>query len=268
MTTSGTYNFGGEFANSDVVLEAFSRCQVRGPSLTGVHMADARRSLNLALQALSNKGINLFQLEQNVIQLIEGQATYQLPPEVVSISDAYYNIILNTGAGPDLDFPTYDPSQPIIVNDPQTVITGSIDRWLKPFGHDDYAMIAYKLIPGPPTSYWVNRLGPPLPLTITFYPVPFVGYPSAAVTYFALRMAQDANLPNNESPDVATRFYDWLCANLAKRLARKYAPQLIGAPGAGGLLDDETEAWALAASEDTEKSEVFIRPSMSAYWRV
>lgn len=265
-TTSGAYNF--SLSNGEVVLEAFSRCQIRATSLTVHHMHDAWRSQNLCLQAWSNKGVNLFQIIQNVIQLVAGQATYLMPDNVVSITDAYYNTILSTGPGPDFDAPVNDWSMPTVSSDPSVVITQSQDRWLMPRGRADYAMIPDKTLPGLPTIYVFNRLGPPGQTTLTLWQPPTLGYPQAALTYFALSQIQDAGLAGGETPDVANRFLDALCADVAWRLGRKYAPQLIGAPGSGGLLDDKTEAWALAAGEDTEKAEAFIAPRLSAYWKM
>lgn len=267
-TTSGTYNFGSQFTNSEISLEVMSRVQVRGTGIQQHHMADFRRSLNLALQSLVNRGINLFQIEQGVIQLVVGQATYVMAPEIVSIADAYYNIIQSTGAGPDWSAPQADVSEPIVTNDPQIVITSSIDRWLRPFGRADYARLPNKRIQGPTINYWLDRLGPPQQSTLTVWPIPQSGYPNEAITYFALRQTQDANLENNETPDVPARFVDWLCANCALRMARKYAPEMIGQEGSGGLLDDEKEAWAWAEREDTEKSEILIRPSIYAYYNL
>jgi hypothetical protein len=265
---SRTYGFAASFSNADCLFEAFSRCRIRGTSLTQHHMTDGRRSLGLALQSFVNKGVNLFQLEQRVIELQLGVATYVLPPEIVSITDLYYNTIQSTGPGPDLDAPSYDPSQPIASSNPNVSITESTDRWLKPFGHADFARLPDKTSLGVPTNYWVNRLGPPAPTTITLYKPPSVGWPLAAVTYFGVRSIQDANLQNGETPDVVARFLDALVADVAHRVARKYSPELIGAKGSGGLLDDRDEAWDLAASEDTEKSEVFIRPSIGRYFRM
>jgi len=267
-TPSGTYGFSQSFSNAEILFEALSRCQVRGTAVQQHHMTDGRRSINLALQSWTNRGLNLFQLEQNVIQLVANQATYQVPFEVVSIADAYYNIITSTGAGPAYDFPSYDPSQPTVANDPQIVITQSSDRWLRPFGHADYARLPNKTSPGTPTSYWFNRIGPPAPTAITFWQPPSVGYPQAAVTYFAVRMIQDANLQNGEAADVVARFLDALCADVAHRMARKYAPQLIGAPGAGGLLDERNDAIQIAMGEDTEKSEVKVMPDIGRYYRM
>src|SRR6185437_129893 len=203
---SGTYSY--QLANGELMLEAFSRIGIRPPAITVDHTQDARRSLNLGLQSWANKGLNLFTLEQDVIQLQAGVATYVLPARIVSIADAYYNTIHSTGQGPDFDAPLYDPSEPIVTNDPQVVITSSQDRWLKPLGRADYAMIPNKQQQGYPTSYWIDRLGPPYQLTITFWPVPILAYPSAAVTYFAARQIQDANLTNGETPDAPNRFLD------------------------------------------------------------
>jgi len=264
---SGTYNF--QLANSALVLEAYSRCGIRPTALNSNHMQDATRSLNLALQSWANKGLSLFTLVQNVIQLVAGQATYILPAEIVSISDAYYNTIISTGAGPDFDAPLYDPSEPIVSNDPQIVITSSQDRWLQPRGHSDYAMIPNKQLQGNPNLYWIDRLGPPYQLTMTLWPVPLIAYPAAAVTYFGVRQIQDANLQSGETSDVPNRFIDALCAEVAWRLARKYAPTMIGSAGSGGLLDDRNEAWLSAVGEDVAKGEpTMIAGNISRYWNL
>lgn len=263
---SGSYALA--FSNSDIVLEAFSRCQIRGTEIERHHTADATRSVNLCLQVWANKGINLFSIEQNVISLVAGQPTYILPPEVLSVTDAYFNTILTTGAGPDWDTPLYNPAEPIVSNDPQIIITQSQDRWLQPMGRADYARIPNKTMVAPPTGYWVDRLGPPYRLTMTLWPVSAVAYPNAAVTYFAVRQLQTANLANGETPDVPNRHLDALCADVAFRLARKYAPNLIGNVGSGGLLDDRNEAWLLATTEDNEKAPVFLRPDLTAYYQM
>src|SRR5580693_5077754 len=157
-TPSGTYNgVASAFSNAECLFEAYSRCKIRGPSLTQEHMTDGRRSIQLALTAWTNKGVNLFQLVQRVIQLVAGVATYVLPPEIVSITDLDYNTITSTGSAPDFDSQSYDPSLPIVSADPIVAITQSSDRWLKPFGHADYARLPDKTTPGTPTNYWMNR---------------------------------------------------------------------------------------------------------------
>lgn len=87
MTSSGTYNF--ELANSDIVLEAFDRCEIRPPAITAEHMVSAKRSLNLELQRWSNLGVNLWAVDLITTTLEQGVLTYTLPQETVSLLDVY-----------------------------------------------------------------------------------------------------------------------------------------------------------------------------------
>lgn len=263
---SGSYALA--FSNAELGLEAFSRCGIRPTELEQHHNADLTRSLNLCFQSWANKGVNLFSIEQSVISIIAGQATYNLPPEILSVTDAYYNTILSTGPGPDWDTPLYDPSEPIVSNDPQIIITQSQDRWLQPMGRADYARIPNKTMQAPPSGYWVDRLGPPYLLTLTAWPVPNLSYPNVALTFFGIRQLQTASLVNGESPDIPNRHLDAACADVAFRLARKYAPDRIGPPGGGGLRDDRDEAWDWAVKGDGEGSPVFVRPRLTGYFRI
>lgn len=87
MTTSGTYNF--ELSNTDIVLEAFDRCEVRPAALTTEHMISAKRSVNLELQTWSNLGVNLWCVDLITIPMVQGVPTYTLPKETVSLLDVY-----------------------------------------------------------------------------------------------------------------------------------------------------------------------------------
>lgn len=87
MTTSGTYNF--DLSNSDVVLEAFDRCEIRPPAITGNMMISARRSINLELQRWANLGVNLWAVDLITENLIQGVTTYSIPLETVDLLDVY-----------------------------------------------------------------------------------------------------------------------------------------------------------------------------------
>lgn len=87
MTSSGTYDF--ELSNADVILEAFDRCEIRPPAITGEHMISAKRSLNLELQTWSNLGVNLWCVDLITIPLAQGVVEYDLPSNVVSMLDVY-----------------------------------------------------------------------------------------------------------------------------------------------------------------------------------
>lgn len=93
MTTSGTDSF--FLDNSDIVLEAFDRCQIRPTAITRQHMISATRSLNLCLQAMGNRGVNLWEVDLQTIPLIQGVATYAVPSNTVSLLDAYRSTFPN-----------------------------------------------------------------------------------------------------------------------------------------------------------------------------
>ena len=86
--------------------------------------------------------------------------------------------------------------------------------------------------------------------TMTLYPTPDNGGPYTLNMYVCTQI-QDANIPSGETPDLPTRWFDALCAGLAYRLSRIYAPTLEQV-----RKTDYMEAWALAANQDIEQAPV------------
>jgi len=86
--TTGTTGFSPDL--NDLVEEAFERC---GQELrSGYDFRTARRSLNLLTIEWANRGINLWTIEQGVIDLVQGQNTYSLPVDTIDCtraSDSY-----------------------------------------------------------------------------------------------------------------------------------------------------------------------------------
>jgi hypothetical protein len=80
--------------------------------------------------------------------------------------------------------------------------------------------------------------------------------------YYRMRRVQDAAAQNGQTPDVPYRFLEALCADVAHRLARKYAPALYDS-----LKADSVIAWAEAAEEDRERVELFLVPNTSGYFQ-
>jgi hypothetical protein len=79
--TSGTTAFNLDL--SELVEEAFERA---GAELrTGYDLRTARRSLNIMFADWANRGINMWTMEQGVIPLNTGQATYLLPNDTVDL---------------------------------------------------------------------------------------------------------------------------------------------------------------------------------------
>jgi len=229
MTSSGTYSF--SISNGEAVLDAFERCGIRMPQLEQEHFFTARRQINLMLTSeWSNRGVNLWKVQLNSQALTQGTATYTLPSEVVMILDAYRS---TTSGGVQTDI------------------------FMTPISRDDYAGYPQKQTQAPPTVYWMDRLITP---TVTLYPVPDSGGPYT-FTYYALLQVQDANIPSGETPDIPTRWFDCLCAGLAYRLARIYAPALEDK-----RKTDYQDAWLAASGEDLEQAPVRIIPRMWGYY--
>lgn len=230
MTSSGTYNF--TLSNGEVVLAAYERVKIRTPSIRVEHMVTARRELNLLLVEAANKQVNLWKVQQNSINLVQGTKTYNIPPETVMILDAW--ITTNNG------------------------LSNQQDRYITPISRTEYASYNAKNTQGQPTTYWFDRLIAP---TITLWPVPDNSGPYV-LNYFSCVQMQDANIPGGETPDLPYRWLDWFTAGLAHRLSRVYAQDLEAIRKA-----DAVEAWNVAASQDVENVNFNLGLGIGAYYR-
>lgn len=229
MTSSGTYNYG--LSNADVLIEGYSRCGIRRTSLLAEHLADGRNAINLAMVKFSNLIPNLFAEEQYTLSLVSGTTTYSLPARAVMILSCF----LRTGSG-----------------------SSQNDRIQFPVSQFEYASYTNKNQTGFPSVYWFDRSQSP---QISFYLTPDGNGPYTAYFQFA-RQLQDANLPSGETPDVPYRFLDALCAEVAYRVSRVYAPDKEAA-----RKIDADEAWRIAATNDTENVNLNLTPMLNGYYR-
>jgi hypothetical protein len=127
--TTGSTSFNLDL--NDLVEEAFERC---GQELrSGYDFRTARRSLNLLTIEWANRGINLWTIEQGVIDLVQGQNTYSLPVDTIDLLE--HQIRTNANSQPN-----------------QTDIT--ISR----ISVSTYATIPNKLAQGRPIQVWFQRL--------------------------------------------------------------------------------------------------------------
>jgi hypothetical protein len=125
-TVSGTSSFNLDLNN--LVEEAFERC---GSELrTGYDLRTARRSLNLLTIEWANRGINLWTVEPEQIQLNQGQIMYPVPADTIDLLDH----VVRTGAGQN-----------------QTDI--NITR----ISESTYITIPNKNAQGRPIQVWINR---------------------------------------------------------------------------------------------------------------
>ena len=91
MTTSGLNAFNLDL--SELVEEAFERC---GQELrTGYDLRTARRSLNILTIEWSNRGINLWTIDQGSFPLVQGQIAYPIPTDTIDLLDQ----VIRTGSG-------------------------------------------------------------------------------------------------------------------------------------------------------------------------
>lgn len=225
MTTSGTHTFFPD--NAEIIFEAFDRIGIRGVELTREKIQSARRSMNLALQEWSIKGINLWSVELATLALEKGVASYTLGSDTVSVLDVY-------------------------INSPSTK-----DRILTSISRSTYALIPDKTVQGPPTSCWIDRASP-IP-SMTLWQVPDLD-DTYTINYYRLRQLQDAKPANGQTADVPYRFLEALTAEVAKRVAMKYAKDQYGL-----MKGEAEEAWNLATTDDREMAPLRITPDLSRY---
>ena len=224
MTTSGTTAFNMDL--TDLVEEAYERVGVE--LRTGYDLRTARRSLDLMFSNWANRGINMWTFEQGSINLVAGQATYDLPADTVDLLEH----VIRTGAGS---------------------ASTQADLTITRISVSTYATIPNKLTQARPIQVWIERLeNAP---RITVWPVPDNSQPYVFV-YWRMRRLDDAGNGVN-TMDVPFRFYEAMVAGLAYHLALKVPGGLERLQVLKAQYD---EAWDLASTEDREKAPVRFVP--------
>ena len=209
MPTSGTATWNIEIV--DVVEEAYERAGLE--ARTGYDYRTALRSLNIMSAEWSNRGLNLWTVQENSLVLTPGQATYSLPADTIDIIQTAIRI--NTSGTP-------------------------LDYVISRIGVGDYAGLPNKTTRGRPIQIYVNRQLAP---QFTLWPVPDLNY---TILYWTMRRIQDASNPTN-TMDLPVRFVPCLVAGLAFHIAIKRPEAAARIP----LLKQEyMEQFQLAADED------------------
>jgi len=129
MTTTGTTLFNMDF--TEIAEEAWERAgrEMR----TGYDLRTARRSMNLMTIEWQSKGINMWTMEQGIINLTPGLATYALPTDTIDLLEH----VVRTGS-----------------NTASTQADLTITR----ISVSTYATIPNKLSQARPIQVWVQRL--------------------------------------------------------------------------------------------------------------
>lgn len=211
---------------NELFEEAFERATNGQRELrTGYDFRTLRRSLNFLMVDWSNRGINLWTLEEGTFPLVVGQAEYDLPSDTVDLIESMYR----TGTG-----------------------TSQSDITLTRISVSDYATLTNKTVPGTPRQVLVRRISPTP--KVVLWPVPST--PSTTFYYWRLRRMNDGGT-GSTTPDIPFRFLNAFVAGLAYYLAQK-VPE--GAALVDMLKMRYDEAWGQAADEDRDRATLRIIP--------
>lgn len=129
MTTTGTTLFNMDF--TEIAEEAWERAGREMRS--GYDLRTARRSMNLMTVEWQNKGINMWTMEQGIINLTPGLSTYALPTDTIDLLEH----VIRTGS-----------------NTASTQADLTITR----ISVSTYATIPNKLTQARPIQVWIQRL--------------------------------------------------------------------------------------------------------------
>jgi hypothetical protein len=226
--TTGTYNFAPGMG--ETVLYSYGIAGVKRTALTQQHFEDARMASGMIMGRWGSDGVNLWSVDLQTIQLVQGQATYQVPANTVVMLDMYYTI--SSG-------------------------TAQIDRIMLPVSRTEYASYPNKQQQGAPTVAWFDRLLSP---TVTLWPVP--NGQQAYFKYYRLRQTQDSNLANNANVEIPWYYLEAYAFALAYRLALIWNPDR-----AISLKPQADESYGIARNQNTETANFYVSPVINGYWR-
>lgn len=209
MTTSGTYVWNIDIA--DLIEEAYERAGLE--ARTGYDFRTARRSLNILSAEWSNRGLNLWTVQENTLVLTPGTKTYSLPANTIDVIETMIRV---TSSGSALDY--------------------TVSR----IGVGDYASLPNKNTTGRPLQIYVNRQISP---EFTLWPVPDLPY---TLLYWTMRRIQDSTTAT-DNMDIPVRFVPAIAAGLAYQIALKRPEVMNRLPT---LKQEYLEQFQLAADED------------------
>ena len=232
-TTSGTTTFDKTFAIDEIIEEAYERIGMQGVS--GNQLRMARRSLNIMFQEWGNRGLHYWQIGNNDITLVSGQAVYTM--------------FRSTGDG------TSDATAIYGVDDVLEAVyrnSSNVDSPLTKINRSTYQALSNKTSEGQPSQYYVQRFIDKV--TITLYLTPGSSQAGDKINYYFVKRIQDVGDYTNAT-DVPYRFVPCMVSGLAFYLAQKFKPELSQQMKL--YYEDELQR---ALAEDGSSSSSFITP--------
>ena len=233
-TTSGTTIFDKNFAIDEIIEEAYERIGMQGVS--GNQLRMARRSLNIMFQEWANRGLHYWEVANNSITLVDGQATYTMfraTSDGTSSTTAVYGV-------DDILEASYRNS--------------NVDTPLTKINRSQYQALSNKTSEGTPTQYFVQRFIDKV--TITLYLTPGSTEAGNTINYYYVKRIQDVGDYTNAT-DVPYRFVPCMASGLAFYLAQKFKPQMVQQMKM--LYEDELQR---ALQEDGSSSSTYISPKV------
>ena len=201
-TTSGTTTFDKTFAIDEIIEEAFDRLGIF--TLNGGHMKTARRSLNIMFQEWGNRGLHYWEVANNNLTLVNGQAVYTM--------------FRSTGDGTSDATAVYGVDDILEAN----YRASNVDSPLTKINRSTYQGLSNKTATGQPSQYFVQRFIDKV--TITLYLTPGASQAGNFINYYYVKRIQDVGVYTNAT-DVPYRFVPCMVSGLAFYLCQKYQPQ-------------------------------------------
>ena len=232
-TTSGTVIFDKNFAIDEIIEEAYERIGLQ--SVSGNQMRQARRSLNIMFQEWGNRGLHYWEVANNSITLVDGQAEYTM--------------FRSTGDGTSSTTAAYgvdDVLEAVYRN------SSSVDTPLTKINRSTYQGLSNKTSEGTPSQYFVQRFIDKV--TITLYLTPGSSEAGNTINYYYVKRIQDVGDYTNAT-DVPYRFVPCMASGLAYYLSQKFKPELTQQMKL--LYEDELQR---ALAEDGSSSSSYITP--------
>ena len=232
-TTSGTTTFDKTFAIDEIIEEAYERIGMQGVS--GNQLRMARRSLNIMFQEWGNRGLHYWEVANNSITLVDGQATYTMfrsTDDGTSSATAVYGV-------DDILEAVYRNSS-------------SVDTPLTKINRSTYQGLSNKTSEGTHSQYCVQRFIDKV--TITLYLTPGSTEAGNTINYYYVKRIQDVGDYTNAT-DVPYRFVPCMASGLAYYLSQKFKPELT--QNMKLLYEDELQR---ALAEDGSSSSSYITP--------
>ena len=202
-TTSGTYVFEKNFSIDEIIEEAFERMGIQ--NVTGYQLKTSRRTLDIMFQEWANRGLHYWEIQNNKITLVNGQAVYTM---FRSAADGASDATAVFGVDDVLEASYRDSS--------------NVDVPLTKISRSQYQALSNKTSTGQPSQYFVQRFIDKV--TITLYLTPGASQAGDKINYYYVRRIQDAGAYTNAT-DIPYRFVPCMVSGLSFYLSQKYAPQ-------------------------------------------